>query len=137
VDKRGDDMASQIKWRKSDFMQLGKAVKEFNRKIQKLQFDDEIEAYLPDTIEYQDIRDTIKTRSELNRVINSLKRFKKKGAEELYTTKSGEQMTKWERGELRIQSQIATRRLKKELVNLNLPLKNVPLDEDINSRHNV
>lgn len=115
-------MASQIKWKQSDFMQLGKAVKEFNRKINRLQVEN-ID-YLPDTIEYQDLRDSITTRNELKRVLNSLKRFKKEGAEDLYTTASGEQLTNWERGELRIQSAIATRRLKKELVNLNLPKEN-------------
>ena len=54
------------------------------------------------------------TRRELNRIINSLRRFKKEGAEELYTTQAGEQMTKWERRELGIQSGIAVRRLKRE-----------------------
>ena len=42
-----------------------------------------------------------RSQHELNRVINSLKRFSKEGAEDLYVTKAGEQITKWERKELR------------------------------------
>lgn len=114
---------SKIKWRKSDYLQLGKAVKEFNRKIDKLQALEE-KSYLPSKIEYADAKENIVTRAELNRVLKSLRRFKMEGAEDLYVTKAGEEITKWERNELAIQSRITSTRLRNELKALNRPLDN-------------
>lgn len=113
---------SRIKWKHSDYLQLGKAVKEFNRKIDKLQAMEE-KSYLPSKIEYADAKENIVTRAELNRVLKSLRRFKMEGAEELYTTKAGEEITRWERNELAIQTRIASSRLNRELKALNRPLE--------------
>ena len=90
----------KIKWQQKDYLSLGRAVANFNKKINELQ-SEEKKLYLPELKNYKDIKENIQTRSELNRVINSLKRFSKEGAEDLYTTKAGEQLTKWERQELR------------------------------------
>ena len=77
--------------------------------------------YLPSLIEYKEAKENITTRGELNRLVNSLRRVNREGAEELYTTQAGEQMTKWERKELGIQSRIAQTRLRQELKALNEP----------------
>lgn len=82
---------------------------------------EENKLYLPNLIEYKEAKENITTRQELNRLVNSLRRFNREGAEELYTTKGGEQMTKWERKELGIQSRIAQTRLRQELKQLNEP----------------
>lgn len=111
---------SKIRWQRSDYITLGKAVSQFNKKINKLQ-QEENKNYLPDTINYKEIKENITTRKELNRVINSLRRFKKEGAEELYTLESGEQITKWEKHEIVLQRNIAEKRLKEELQQLNEP----------------
>lgn len=111
---------NQIKWRKSDYITLGRAVSNFNKKINALNAEGQ-KLYLPENITYQETKQNITSRRELNRVINSLKRFSREGAEELYTTQAGEQMTKWERKELGIQSRIAQVRLKKELATLETP----------------
>ena len=111
---------SQIKWRKGDYISLGKAVSQFNRKINELQ-KEESRNYLPDTLNYADIKENITTRRELQRVINSLRRFKEEGAEDLYRTQAGEEITKWERRELGIESRTAQIRLTKELKNLYTP----------------
>lgn len=113
---------SQIKWKRGDLISLGRAVSQFNRKINQLQAE-ENKLYLPDTINYQEAKENITTRRELNRLINSLRRFQKEGAEDLYTTQSGETITKWERRELGIQSRIAQTRLTRELKALNEPLE--------------
>lgn len=76
---------------------------------------------MPETISYKEAKENITTRRELNRLINSLRRFQKEGAEDLYTTQSGEEITKWERRELGIQSRIAQTRLRNELKTLNEP----------------
>lgn len=114
---------SRIKWKQTDYLQLGKAVKEFNRKIDRLQALEE-KSYLPSKIDYQEAKENIATRSELNRILKSLRRFKTEGAEELYTTKAGEEISRWERNELAIQSRITSRRLKNELKALDRPLEN-------------
>lgn len=114
---------SQINWRHGDFIRLGQAVAKFNKKINELQAE-ENKLYLPETISYTEAKENITTRKELNRLINSLRRFQKEGAEDLYITQSGETMTKWERRELGIQSRIAQTRLQNELKKLNEPQEN-------------
>lgn len=113
---------AQINWKKGDLVRLGRAVAQFNRKINKLQAEEK-KLYLPETISYQEAKENIITRKELNRLINSLRRFQREGAEDLYTTQSGEEITKWERRELGIQSRIAQTRLQNELKKLNEPLE--------------
>lgn len=108
---------NKINWKRKDYITLGKAVANFNKKINELNAE-ERKLYLPDKIKYTDVKQNITTRNELNRVLNSLRRFSKEGAEDLYTTKAGEQMTKWERKELGIQAGIAKRRLGQELKEL-------------------
>lgn len=110
---------NNIKWKKSDYITLGIAVSNFNKKIRKLQ-QEEKKLYLPEIKNYNEVKENILTRSELNRVINSLKRFAKEGAEEIYITQAGEQITKWQRQELGIQKGIAKRYLKTELQQLNI-----------------
>lgn len=114
---------SKIKWKRGDFIRLGRAVSDFNKKINKLNAE-ENKLYLPEKINYKEARENIFTRKELNRLINSLRRFQKEGAEDLYITQSGEDMTKWERRELGIQSRVAQTRLKAELKKLNEPTEN-------------
>lgn len=110
----------QIRWKQGDFVRLGRVVAQFNRKINELQAE-ENKLYLPETINYAEAKENITTRRELNRLINSLRRFQREGAEDLYTTQSGEEITKWERRELGIQSRIAQTRLRNELKTLNEP----------------
>ena len=113
---------SKIRWKRGDYIKLGKAVADFNRKITKLQAE-ENKLYLPNIIEYKEAKENILTRAELNRLVNSLRRFQRAGAEDLYTTEAGEELTKWERRELGIQARIAQNALKKELKILNTPLE--------------
>lgn len=113
----------QINWKQGDFVRLGRAVAQFNKKVNELNREEK-KLYLPETINYKEAKENITTRRELNRLINSLRRFQKEGAEDLYTTQSGETMTKWERRELGIQSRIAQSRLQNELKTLNEPMEN-------------
>lgn len=111
---------SNIRWNRSDTATLSRAVRNFNKKIRELKTE-ENKLYLPEEISYKETKENITTRRELNRMINSLKRFQREGAEELYTTKAGEQMTVWERKELGIQARVAIRRLNKEYQELATP----------------
>lgn len=78
---------SKIQWKQGDYIKLGRAVADFNRKVNKLQAE-ENKLYLPNLIEYKEAKENITTRQELNRLVNSLRRFNREGAEELYTTKA-------------------------------------------------
>lgn len=113
-------MENRIRWTKSDYAKLRKSVSDFNKKLRTLQAT-ENKIYMPDFASYQDIKSNIVSRRELNNTINSLKRFMREGAEDLYTTESGEVLTNWERKELSIQTRSITRRLEKELSELNKP----------------
>ena len=114
--------SSQIRWKRGDYIRLGKAIAEFNRKIKRIETE-ENKLYLPDLENYSSKKEEIKTRAELNRYINSLKRFLKNNAEDKYITKAGQEMTVWERRELGIQTGIAQTRLTKELKDLSTPKK--------------
>lgn len=114
---------SQIRWTRSDYARLGRAVSDFNKKIKELQTE-ENKLYLPEQRSYKDEKRAITTRSELNRVINSLRRFRRENSEELYTNKGGQTMTRWEANELRIQKSIAVRRLNLEIKALSKPGEN-------------
>lgn len=111
---------SRINWKRGDFVRLGRAVSDFNKKINELN-KEERKLYLPEKIDYKEAKENITTRKELNRLINSLRRFQAEGAEDLYITGAGETITKWERRELGIQSRIAQTRLRAELKNLEKP----------------
>lgn len=113
---------ARINWKRGDYISLGRAVSNFNKKIRELQAE-ENKLYLPDEINYKEAKENITTRKELNRLVNSLRRFQRQGAEDLYTTQAGENITKWERRELGIQSRIAQTRLRAELKNLEKPLE--------------
>ena len=76
-----------IRWKKGDYISLGRAVADFNRKIEKLEKTKK-KLYLPEKANYENLKENILTRKELDRVINSLKDFKQKGAEKLITTEA-------------------------------------------------
>lgn len=109
-----------IRWKNADYLTLGRAVANFNKKINRLNAEEK-KLYLPDNINYKDVKGRIQTRKELNRILNSLRSFSKEGAEDLYITEAGELMTKWERQELSKQTRIAENSLRKELKELEKP----------------
>lgn len=116
-----------VKWqihkldgKNGDYIRLGKAVSNFNKKIRSLE-NEQNKLVLPDIVDYKDVKEGIQTRKELNRFINSLRRFQQDDASQIYETEAGEIITKWERQEIAQRQRIATRRLNKELKELNEP----------------
>lgn len=110
---------SKIRWRQGDYIKLGKAVAEFNRTKNELQTE-ENKLYLPETINYNDIKSGIYSRSELNRIIKSLRSFNEKNAE---IVKEGDiQITKWERRENMLAQKRAIRNLERDISELNQPI---------------
>lgn len=113
---------AKIKWKQSDYIKLGRAISEYNKKVSRLQ---EIEerTYLPSLIDYKEAKSSILSRKELNRMIASLKRFNKEGAEDLYVTKGGFMLSKWEHKELQREQKIREKKLTEELNKLKEPSK--------------
>lgn len=62
-----------IRWKRSDYARLSKAINKYNKEINKLQ--DKGFTNLPETKNYQSIKSSIYTRKELNRTINSMKKL--------------------------------------------------------------
>lgn len=113
-----------IRWTKDDRQALKKAVMNFNNKIKRLE--KEGKENLPEVIDYKKFikRDTEKpysesevilSRRQLNNVLNSLKRFTKRGAENLVTLDSGETITKWQKNEIRILKIKASRNINRDI----------------------
>ena len=111
-------MSSNIKWKQSDYVKMGIKVSKFNKKINSLGN----LSYLPNKLDYKKMKTEILTRAEYNRQLREIDKFLEEGAEELYITKSGEKITKWENQKLINETRIAKRRLNKELAELEKPL---------------
>lgn len=112
---------SGIRWKQGDYIRLGQAVSLFNRTINEHKTL-ENSLYLPEEADYKDLKNTIQTRQELNRVISSLRSITNKNALNLYETEAGEQITNWERKNLSKLSQNIIKRLTGELTELYKPL---------------
>lgn len=99
-------------------------VNNFNAKLRRLKAKNPSKVdFYPDTISIKDIRSKISTRADFNRVVNSLKRFSKRGSEELTTTKGGVTLTKYELKELHIKRSVVNRRRSQEVKRLGLTLE--------------
>ena len=101
-----------IRWKRGDYVKLSKAVASFNRKVNQLEVDER--KYLPDLKDYKELRDTIKSRKELNRIVKSLRNFNIEGAEAVVSLPSGQNLTKWEYHEIKLARNRAIRSLEVE-----------------------
>lgn len=114
---------SVIRWKQGDYIRLGRAVADFNKKINRLQ-SEENKLYLPEEQNYYNVKSRIYSRRELNRVINSLRRFTVEGAEDLIENEIGNLETKWSIKEKQLQTRIAVRNLNKQISEFTSPTKN-------------
>ena len=90
---------SVIRWSRSDYLKLSYAVRQFNKTVSELEALDK--NVLPEEYKYTELRDSIYSRRELNRVIRALRRFSKASQQRIVSSPSGEKMTQWELGELK------------------------------------
>lgn len=112
---------SVIKWRKEDERVLRKAISDFNKKVSKLEKTRKDKSYLPAKLDYQGTKELVKTRSELDRIVRSLGRFKGSEAFKKVTLPSGEELTNWEKKEISYQKASAVRRIKKRMAQIERP----------------
>ena len=105
-----------IRWSEADEKELQRVVKNFNAKIARLEKKidpkDTNPVLLPERVKVSVLRDMIQTRQDLNRELNALKRFSKKGAEaetfipdNYYNIK----ITKWQMKEMNRRAAIINR----------------------------
>lgn len=102
-----------IKWRKADERLLRDTINKFNRKVRRVRATKpEIASIQPETIRSKDIIPELKNlpRSEFNRIINKYKRYLRRGAEGIYTTKQGVNTTLWQKNEIDIAFRTINRR---------------------------
>ena len=91
---------SVIRWTRSDYAKLSYAVRKFNEKINELEALDK--DYLPEQYNYSELRDSIYSRRELNRIIRGLNRFTQKESQQrMIILPSGEEISQWEYSELK------------------------------------
>ena len=105
-------MDSLIRWKRGDYIRLGRAISEFNKTISEIEVDER--SVLPDLQNYKEIKSNINSRKELNRVINSLKRANVRNLTSTRTYAGGEEVTLWEYNEINKATRRAMRNLEGE-----------------------
>lgn len=109
----------RINWRDSDNKELARVVRNFNAKISRLaKKNPQMKNTLPEKISVREMKELIKTRQDLNREMNSLRRFSKKGAEEIIIVPGSQynlEITKWQKSEMTRRVGIINRRRSKRL----------------------
>lgn len=122
-----------IKWREQDEKELRRVVRNFNDKLRRLvkknpansnilpQFWNEKTQDFENRITIDQIKELIDTRQDYNRQLNMLKRFSRRGAEQIVETGSdyGARTTKWQEQEQKKLVQTINRRRKARLETLN------------------
>ena len=117
-----------IKWREVDEKELARVVKNFNAKIyrERKKHPDKADL-LPQTVKKSDIKAKIDTRQDFKREIASLSRFSKKDATKIVESATGNAVTKWELGEVRIQVATVNRKRSEERKKFNLDRPNMQM----------
>lgn len=105
----------KIRWTSTDNKEIARVVRNFNAKINRITkknpqmknvlpkfWDSETESFT-DKLTVRQVKELINTRQDLKRELNSLKRFSKKGAEQVVVISNNEnniQLTKWQKTEM-------------------------------------
>jgi len=94
----------KIRWNDADSKELERVVRNFNSKINRLsKKNPEMKNALPDKVTVRQLKELINTRQDLKRELNSLKRFSKRGSEEILIIPDTEynlKTTKWQKNEM-------------------------------------
>lgn len=106
-----------IKWRESDLNNLKKAVKNFNAKVTRLEkkYQGRKDIVLPEKTSVKEMKKLIGTRRDLQREVNSLQRFSKRGAEKIVDVPETEhniKITNWQKTEMNRRTGIINRQRK-------------------------
>lgn len=106
-----------IKWRDADNQEISRVVKNFNAKISRIEKSHpELANVLPERVTAKSIKELVSTRQDLNRELNMLRRFSKRGAEQVVDvpeSKYNLKTTKWQKTEMNRRVGIINRERKK------------------------
>lgn len=112
----------KIRWTEQDSKEIARVVKNFNSKINRLaKKNPSIASILPERVSSKQLKELINTRQDLHRELNALKRFSKKGAEQIIVIPDTEydlKTTKWQKVEMNRRIGIINRRRKERLETL-------------------
>lgn len=85
-----------IQWTENQKYKLDRAVRNFNAKLTRvLEKNPELAEIQPHKVSIKELKGQIHSTQDLNRIVNELKRFSAKGAEEVVQNKSGLKETKY------------------------------------------
>lgn len=108
-----------IRWKPDDEAELKRVVKNYNAKISRLEKKNpEHKNALPERVTVRQMRELIETRHDLNRELNSLKRFSVKGAEQIVDVPENKynlKTTKWQKEEMIRRTAVINRTRKRRL----------------------
>lgn len=103
-----------IRYNKITNDKITKTVRNYNAKIKRLQRTNPYLA-LPDTITVKKVKGMVENRKDLNRTLNKLQRFTRKGAENTIILPSGELISAYELGEIKRESARLQRNLTRRI----------------------
>ena len=88
---------NKIRWREDDKKELARLAKNFNAKIEyQLKKNPELKDILPKKVKVKDLKKDIASRKDLNRTLEKLSSFSKRGMEKVVTNEKGERATLFE-----------------------------------------
>lgn len=102
-----------IRYDKKLNQEINRTIKNFNQKIARLEKQDR--ELLPSKITKKDLKNSVYTRTELQRKLKELQRFSKRGAEEIIETKGGVKLTQYELTNIRKESARVKRNITREI----------------------
>lgn len=102
-----------IRYDKKLNQQINRTIKNFNQKIARLEKDER--ELLPSKITKKELKNSVYTRTELQRKLKELQRFSTRGAEEVITTSGGVRLTKYELNEIKRENARVKRNITREI----------------------
>ena len=102
-----------IRYDKKLNQEINRTIKNFNQKIARLEKQER--ELLPSKITKKDLKESVYTRSELQRKLKELQRFSKRGAEDIITTRGGVRLTKYELNEIKRENARIKRNITREI----------------------
>ena len=107
---------AKLRVRQKTDKEINRVIRNFNQKVTRLEKLDRNVA-IPEKISKKDLM-SLGSRQELNRKLNQIRRFSRRGAEDLVTLESGELITEWEKRESSIENRVAQAKLTKKIKHL-------------------
>ena len=102
-----------IRYDKKLDQEINRTIKNFNQKIVRLEKQEK--ELLPSKITKKELKESVYTRSELQRKLKELQRFSKRGAEDIITTRGGIRLTKYELNEIKRENARVKRNITREI----------------------